>query len=183
MKWSIGRANTIRMQMLCPEGLVVKDANGARNGESQRKRPAWHTQTDGAIEANIKVSQADLLKEITSPVTVEHSPCNTRPTAMCNTVKLEPVWTRKYLHEQHAADHDLKVMLHLKQTKCDRPPWEEVSPYSRVVKVLWAQWERLEIHDQVLCRRWEEENGSKLPYTYQIILPVTLQKIAFDGPP
>ena len=145
------------------------------------KRASVAAQTDGAIEADIKVSQIDLVKEITSPVTVEHLPCNTRPTATCKTVKLEPVWTRKYLHEQQAADPDLKVMLHLKQTNSDRPPWEEVSPYSRVVKVLWAQWERLEIHDQVLCRRWEEENGSKLPYTYQIILPVTLQKIAFDA--
>ena len=74
-----------------------------------------------------------------------------------------------------------QVMLHLKQTNRDRPPCEEVSPNSRVVKVLWAQWERLEIQDQVLCRKWEEENGNKLPYTYQIILPVTLQKIAFDA--
>ena len=31
-----------------------------------------------------------------------------------------------------------------------RPKWEDVSPYDRTVKTLWAYWDQLEIHDQVL---------------------------------
>ena len=57
-----------------------------------------------------------------------------------------------------------------------RPKWEDVSPYARTVKTLWAKWDQLELHDQVLCQRWEEQSGSRTKY--QIILPKNLHETA-----
>ena len=107
----------------CGEGC-----NWCKEWRKPRKKASAATQTDGEIEAVANVSQVDLVKETTSLVMVEYSSYNTRPTDTCNTAKLEPVWTWKYLHEQRAADPDLKVILLLKQTNSDKPSWEEVFP-------------------------------------------------------
>ena len=40
-----------------------------------------------------------------------------------------------------------------------KPTKEEMSPLSYKTKVLLGHWEQLEIHDGVLFRRWESENG------------------------
>ena len=105
----------------------------------------------------------------------EHCPSN-QSDSRCNTIKLEPTWTREYLRGQQVADPSLKVIIQFKEASASRPRWEDVSPYDRTVKALWAQWEPLEIRDQVLCRRWEEGSGTIIKY--QIILPKNLQETA-----
>ena len=79
----------------------------------------------------------------------------------CNTIKLEPTWTREYLYSQQVADPSLKVISQFKETSAVRPSWEDVSSYDRTVKALWAQWNQLEFRDHVLCRRWEEGSGTE----------------------
>ena len=66
------------------------------------------------------------------------------------------------------------VIIQFKEASAERPQWEDVSPYERTVKTLWAQWYQQQFRDQVLCRRWEDESGSK----YQIILLKNLQQTA-----
>lgn len=43
-----------------------------------------------------------------------------------------------------------------------KPTKEEMSPLSYKTKVLLGHWEQLEIHDGVLFRRWESENGGTI---------------------
>ena len=64
----------------------------------------------------------------------------------------EPSWTREYLYEQQREDINFKVHQFM-EASASRPKWEDVSPYERTLKALWAQWDQLEFRDQVLCRR------------------------------
>ena len=120
------------------------------------------TQTEERSETAERNCQDEIFQENS-----KHSSGNEQPTATCDRVKLNPDWTRKYLREQQDLDSDLRVMLNLKQSYSKRPLWETESPCSKIVKVLWAQRERLEVKDQVLCRRWEEE--SRTQCSYQIV--------------
>ena len=71
------------------------------------------------------------------------------------------------------------MTLQFKKKSSVRPKWEHVSPYDQVVKSLSAQWEQVEIHDRVLCRRWEVGDGVRK--TYQIILPRNLRETALKA--
>ena len=112
----------------------------------------------------------------------EHAVTDFQPAATCNTVKLKPIWTRKHLHDQQASEPDLKVILELKQRYTNRPSWEAVCSYSRIVKVLWGQWERLEIREQVLSRRWEEEEDGSQRHSplKQYLVGATMEHLAMD---
>ena len=94
-----------------------------------------------------------------SSTSTKHCPTN-HPVAdsKCNTIKLEPTWTREYLYGQQAADPSLKVIIQFKEASALRPMWEDVSPYDRTVKALCAQWNQLEYR----CRRWEEGSGTRI---------------------
>ena len=122
-----------------------------------------------AVETEISISKTEELAEEEadstqversdtepSSATGEHCLPNDLPSPRCNTIKLEPTWTREYLRLQQATD--LNVILQFKEQSPVRLKWEEVSPYDQVVKSLWAQWEQVEIHDRVLCRRWCQED-------------------------
>ena len=47
-------------------------------------------------------------------------------------------YTREYLHDQQREDTSLKVIIQFKKASAVRPKWEDVSPYARTVKTLWA---------------------------------------------
>ena len=48
------------------------------------------------------------------------------------------------------------------ETGKDRPAWESVSSGTAQLKTLWSEWDRLDLHGGMLCRKWETENGNKL---------------------
>ncbi|KAL9957276.1 hypothetical protein ACROYT_G038892 [Oculina patagonica] len=97
----------------------------------------------------------------------------------CGTVKLEPTWTSTFLREQQEADSDLKVIIGWKKASERKPLWEDVSPQSRAVKALWAQWDRLLFRNGVLCRKWESDAGDQT--TNQVVLPESLRQTAFEA--
>ena len=116
--------------------------------------------------------------ELSSAAT-EHCAPTDELSTRCNTIKLEPTWTREYLRDQQEADLSLKVIPQFKKAGAVRPKWEDVSPRDSTVTSLWAQWDQLEIHDRVLCRIWEEESGARV--SYQIILPRDLRDTALKA--
>ena len=97
----------------------------------------------------------------------------------CGTVKLEPMWTSTFLREQQEADSDLKVIIGWKKASERKPLWEDVSPQSRAVKALRAQWDRLLFRNGVLCRKWESDVGDQT--TNQVVLPESLRQTAFEA--
>ena len=55
-----------------------------------------------------------------------------------------------------------------------RPQWSEVSVLSEMTKNCWAQWDRLCLRDNILCRKWESSNGATIQL--QLVLPKGLRE-------
>ncbi|CAC5374624.1 unnamed protein product [Mytilus coruscus] len=51
-----------------------------------------------------------------------------------------------------------------------RPEWNEISNQSAVIKTLWRQFERLEVHQGLLYRKWIENETEEL---LQLIVPTS----------
>ena len=82
-----------------------------------------------------------------------------------------PSWTMAELKSRQAADPDLKQILTLKQNQTNQPALQEVRGTSKATKSLWAQWNRLQIADGVLYRRWETEDGHGA--CLHLVLPIS----------
>jgi hypothetical protein len=64
-----------------------------------------------------------------------------------------------------------KSLIQLKK-KGDKPTWANVSSLSLLVKYYWNRWDSLEIVDEMLCKKFENETGNQ--FTSQIIIPQNL---------
>ena len=76
------------------------------------------------------------------------------------------------LKDAQLADHEIKLVRSWVE-KEERPRWTAVSGMSTRVKSYWSQFQRLCIHDDLLCRIWYE---GKKPEKYQIIVPKYLRE-------
>ena len=74
---------------------------------------------------------------------------------------------KRSLRDAQLADHEIKLIRSWVLKK-QRPKWERVSGMSNRVKSCWSQFQRLCIHDDLLCRKWYERQK---PERYQIIIP------------
>ena len=83
-----------------------------------------------------------------------------------------PVWTDEDLQHQQANDPDLKIILEWMKTSSERPALVQVSGKGSIVRSLWAQWDRLELRDNVLYRRWEDNVGNVT--MFQFVVPQVL---------
>ena len=168
--------------MPCHEDLVAKAVSGVKWKKAEQlisvavQTEISISKTEELAEEEADSTQVEKSDVEPSSATGEHCLSHDLPSPRCNTNKLEPTWTREYLRRQQATDPSLKVILQFKEQSPVRPKWEDVSAYDQVVKSLWAQWAQVEIHDGVLCRRWEEGDGVRK--TYRIILPRNLQETA-----
>ena len=75
------------------------------------------------------------------------------------------------LKDAQLADKEIKLVRSWVE-KEERPRWTAVSGMSTRVKSYWSQFQRLCIHDDLLCRIWYE---GKKPEKYQIIVPRDLR--------
>ena len=55
-----------------------------------------------------------------------------------------------------------------------RPEYSTVTAESYMVESLWAQWSRLVLKDDLLCRIWEVEESNNT--TYQIVMPLSQRR-------
>ena len=74
---------------------------------------------------------------------------------------------KRSLRDAQLADHEIKLIRSWVLKK-QRPKWERVSGMSNRVKSYWSQFQRLCIHDDLLCRIWYDRQK---PERYQIIVP------------
>ena len=82
-------------------------------------------------------------------------------------------WTNNELRQKQLADSNIAKVMEWKESTGTRPQWAQVSPENGTVKAYWSQWDRLQIRDGVLCRRWESTAGDTI--TWQLILPESLR--------
>ena len=60
-----------------------------------------------------------------------------------------------------------------------KPKWEDISKYDKELKNLWAQWDRLELQDNVLYRKWIDL-GIKTT-NLQLVVPKAMRKDIFKS--
>ena len=79
-----------------------------------------------------------------------------------------------------AAQENSKDIMLIKSwvQKEERPEFSDISSESYVVKSLWAQWSRLVIRDNLLCRMWEIEDSNMV--TYQVVVPLSQRRTILE---
>ena len=88
--------------------------------------------------------------------------------------KLQPTYDMQELAMMQEEDPDVGPVLKAKRTDpVTRPPWINYSGESPATKAYYADWKRLELHENVLYRRWESDDGQRT--TRQLVVPRKLQ--------
>lgn len=82
-------------------------------------------------------------------------------------------WSVEGIQKQQEADPDINQVIQLMKESKSKPSWELVVLASHYVKMLWAQWSRLDIKDGLLKRKFESPDG--LSVHWQIVWPSSLR--------
>lgn len=61
-------------------------------------------------------------------------------------------------------DTTLKNFIQMKKSSKERPVWEDILSEGPVLKTPWTQWDRMEVRNGVLYRRWESDKGDRIVY-------------------
>ena len=69
-----------------------------------------------------------------------------------------PLWSVNEMATAQFDDHDIGPVLKALKSDHERPSWNDISPLSPESKVLFSEWKRLEVKDNLLYRKWEEDN-------------------------
>ena len=94
----------------------------------------------------------------------------------------ESNWFPEHTPEENYAlqqqDKNLSMIFSWKK-EGKRPKWEDISKYDKELKNLWAQWDRLELQDNVLYRKWVDL-GIKTT-NLQLVVPKAIRKDIFKS--
>ena len=89
-------------------------------------------------------------------------------------VKMDANISNEDIRQAQLADASIAPVMSAKEGTGVKPSWVEASPRSAAAKVYWAQWDRLEVREGILCRRWESHDGKTI--SWQVILPSEFRK-------
>jgi transposase InsO family protein len=98
---------------------------------------------------------------------------DTSPTRVCP-IRFTPKWTCEELRKKQQDDLDLGPVYKARMASETRPKWETYSMHSPACKAYFAEWKRLELHNEILYRRWENPTGTVV--RLQILIPRELQR-------
>ncbi|KAK7494141.1 hypothetical protein BaRGS_00014614 [Batillaria attramentaria] len=85
-------------------------------------------------------------------------------------------WTTQDLRQQQEKDPDLKQLLSWKESG-ERPDWEHVKGISSALKLYWALYSEIVLHEGVLYRQLDL--SCKPVATHQVLTPVQLRRDLF----
>jgi hypothetical protein len=81
--------------------------------------------------------------------------------------------TPEVIRTAQRADDVISVIVDLMETSQEKPPWSLVEALDVDVQQLWAQWESLEILNEILCRNFV--NADNLLKYRQLVVPHELR--------
>ena len=84
-------------------------------------------------------------------------------------VSIFPYWTVDQMKADQLADPDISIVLKPFEAGELKPKWETVSHLSAKAKILISEWDRLEIKNGLLYRKWFSKHGKV--YWLQLVLP------------
>jgi len=82
---------------------------------------------------------------------------------------IDSQWSLEEIAEEQREDPDIKLIYEWISRGEPKPPWDAIASSSEATKVLWRQFDRLELRHDVLVRRFEKAEGGIL--CYQTIMP------------
>ena len=98
----------------------------------------------------------------------------TPDTCLVQAYKLRPIYSLEELAVYQEADSDIRPLLFWKKEDPNKKPeWNPISGYSAATKSYVADWDRLELIQGVLYRRWESKDGSII--RRQLLVPRALK--------
>ena len=89
-------------------------------------------------------------------------------------LKFGPEWPAEEMAHAQSEDADIAPLYRAKKAGEPRPDYNEISGGSQALKLYWAEWRRLEMHDDLLYRRWEDDAG--VVTRLQLIVPFKYQR-------
>jgi hypothetical protein len=126
---------------------------------------AVQTSSNGAFSRKVEfgknLSNNDVLSEEDTSMVSEH--------AMVRAVSIFPYWTVDEMQQDQLSDPDIGPILQMKQEGKQTPEWEQVSHLSHSSKILLSEWDRLEMKNGLLYRKWVHKNGKN--FWFQLVLP------------
>jgi transposase InsO family protein len=78
-------------------------------------------------------------------------------------------WSWEDIIHAQKNDPELRKIYDLKMSQQEKPSWNEIGGENGKVKAYWHQWDRLQLRNDVLCRRWETLDGLRIEW--QVVYP------------
>lgn len=72
------------------------------------------------------------------------------------------------IEKSQRLNEDLSIILSWIESNDGRPDWSVVAPCSRTIKILWAQWDSLRVHESCLYRLWEGNTAAESRYQLNV---------------
>ena len=92
-----------------------------------------------------------------------------------NIISFNPKWTTAELRKHQESDLDIgPVYRAFTKNPKQRPRWEDYSIQSPACKAYFAEWRRLQLHNGILYRCWENDSGTIT--RLQILVPRALRQ-------
>ena len=141
--------------------------------EIQVRKGTLHTNADGMsrLPCNKKVCICSGVADLEKLQGLEDSGIEQ---ALLNMIKFSPVYTAEEMAAAQLADPDIRPLYVAKIVNQIRPTWNEISGESPAAKAYMAEWKRVEAHDNMLYRRWENDTGSQS--FLQLLVPLKYQR-------
>lgn len=101
----------------------------------------------------------------------------TNPRRVNNSNILEG-WDHGTIRQKQLEDADIGLLMTFKEDGGSRPAWDQVSMKSSSMKTIWRQWERLEINNGMMYRRFYTTDGDH-EFKLQLLVPEHYRKTVF----
>ena len=137
-----------------------------------------HTNADGLSRIQCKQCSRKDEEETSFLTDSQAMPTKNEVDGEVRGISSQPSVTLEALREAQLSDEDMKWILEAKENNEPRPAWTSVAAEPSAVKTYWAQWEQIEIHEGVVYRRWESDDGKLV--RKQVLLPSVLRKQVVD---
>ena len=135
-----------------------------------------HTEIDNAW--NMSTSTLSSLASVFAPGSAHHAASrattNKKPADSNNDGdEVASVLAGEHLQEAQQQDADIGPVLRLRLQQTEAPQVEAMLPQSEASKIIWSQWQQLELHNGVLYRRHTIQQGRA--DVLQLLVPAVLK--------
>ena len=94
--------------------------------------------------------------------------------AVINAIHYTPKYTDEEMAAAQRADPDVGPLYRAIVDDKVRPSWNRISGESPAAKAYMAEWKRIEVHNNIIYRRWENDDGTE--QRLQLIIPFKYQR-------